>query len=173
MKQGLYAQVVMLHLKYLKTTEANINKNDDKFKFQGQSARSHCWFDIDFHWIPENFITHKPDLYKKIYQRHEETQDTNKFKMFEVPIGNTKCVEETKFQSMALMLKYRQNSLNSCCFSSLASAFDSINQTKASNYIGTHTEESLTIKVVNHTDYSNAILKNQKKLKVNRNCIIA
>ena len=55
--------------------------------------------------------------------------------MFGVPIGNAKFVEEMKFYSKSPMLKYRQNSLNSCCFISLASDFDSINLTKATNGI--------------------------------------
>ena len=40
MEQGLYAQVVMLRQKDLNITEENKNKNEDKFKSQGQSARS-------------------------------------------------------------------------------------------------------------------------------------
>ena len=40
MEQLLYAQVGMLIQKYFKVTEANKYKNDDKFKVQGQSARS-------------------------------------------------------------------------------------------------------------------------------------
>ena len=47
-KQGLYAQVGMLRRKDFMTTEANKNKNEAKFKFQGQSARSQRWFDIYF-----------------------------------------------------------------------------------------------------------------------------
>ena len=35
----------------LKITEANKNKNDAKFKFQGRSARSQHWFYLDFDWI--------------------------------------------------------------------------------------------------------------------------
>ena len=58
---------------------------------------------------------------------HDDTQDTNKFKRFQVPIGNEKCVESFKFQSDDPILKYCQKSLNSCCFSSLASAFYIIN----------------------------------------------
>ena len=84
MEQVLYVQVVMLRRKYLKTTEANKNKNDAKFKFQGQSAISHCWFDLDFDIIGVNFSTREPDLYKKIFQRHYDTQGTNTFKIFEV-----------------------------------------------------------------------------------------
>ena len=45
----------MLRQKDLKITEANTNKNEAKLKFQGQSARSQGWFDIDFDWIEEKF----------------------------------------------------------------------------------------------------------------------
>ena len=40
MVKGSYAQVIMLRRNYLNITEANKNKNEDEFKFQGQSARS-------------------------------------------------------------------------------------------------------------------------------------
>ena len=96
-EQGLYAQVVMLHRKHLNITEANKNKNKDKLKFQGQSARSKRWFDLDFDWIEENHSTCETGFYLKIYQMHEETQDTNIFNMFEVLIRNTKCAEEISF----------------------------------------------------------------------------
>ena len=87
-EKALYAQVVMLRRKYLNITKENKNKNDDKFKFQGQSARSQRWFDLDFDSTEEIFSTHEPDLYKKIYQSHGETQYTNEFKTFVVSIGN-------------------------------------------------------------------------------------
>ena len=70
----------------MKITESNKNKNEDKFKLQGQSARSQCWFDILFYWIEENYSTYEPGFCKTIYQRHDEIQDTNTFKMFAVPI---------------------------------------------------------------------------------------
>ena len=63
-EQGLYAQVVKLCKKYFKFIASNNNKNEDKFKFQGQYARSQRWFDLDFDWIEINFITCEPDLYK-------------------------------------------------------------------------------------------------------------
>ena len=69
------------------------NKNEAKFKFQGQSARSKRWFDLDLDWIEVNFSTREPDLYKKLFQGHDDTQDINTFKCFQVPIGNTNCVE--------------------------------------------------------------------------------
>ena len=82
MEQGLCAQVVMLRQNNLKITAANKNKNDEKFKFQGQSARSQRWFDLDFGWIKVNFITHEPDLYRRIFQ---------------TPMGNSKSVKTLSF----------------------------------------------------------------------------
>ena len=51
MEQVLYAQVVNLRRKDLKFIAANKNKNEAKFKFQGQSARSQRWFDLEFDCI--------------------------------------------------------------------------------------------------------------------------
>ena len=62
-EQGLYAQVVNIHQKNLKCIAENKNENEAKFKFQGLSARSHCWFDLDFYWIEEKIITHEPEFY--------------------------------------------------------------------------------------------------------------
>ena len=56
------------------------NKNEAKFKFQGQSARSQQWFDLDLDWIEEKFSTCEPDFYKKPFQIHDDTQDINTFK---------------------------------------------------------------------------------------------
>ena len=47
MEQCLYAHVVKLSCKYLKFVATDRNKNEDKFKFQGQSARSQIFFDLD------------------------------------------------------------------------------------------------------------------------------
>ena len=80
MEQGLYSQVIMLHQKYLKFVATDKNKNEAKFKFQGQYARSQRWFDLNFYFIEVNFSTHEPDFYKKPFQSHDNTQDTNKFK---------------------------------------------------------------------------------------------
>ena len=48
MEQGLYSQVIMLHWKYLEFVATDKNKNEAKFKFQGQSARSQRLFGLDF-----------------------------------------------------------------------------------------------------------------------------
>ena len=79
--------------------------------------------------------------------------------MFLVTIGNAKNVEEISFNIDAPILKYRQNTSNSCCFVILASAFGSINQIKAETSISKGIEESLTSKVGfrNCVDFSNYI----------------
>ena len=118
-EQGLYAQVIMLHRKYLKFSATDKNKNEAKFKFQGQSAISQRWFDLDFYCIEVNFSTRESDIYKKLSQSHDDKQYTNTYKIFPVPIGNSKCVETFKFHNDAPILKYCQKSLNSWCFSSL------------------------------------------------------
>ena len=48
MGKGFYAQVIKLRRNDFKFIAANKNKYEDKFKFQGQSARSQHWFDLEF-----------------------------------------------------------------------------------------------------------------------------
>ena len=127
----------------MKFVTTDKNKNEAKFNFQGKYARSQRWFDIEFDWIEVNFSTREPDFHTKPFQIHDNTQDTNSYKNFQVLIGNAECVETFKFHNDAPILKYCQKSLNSCCFSSLVSAFDSINHNKASNDIALRIEESL------------------------------
>ena len=59
--------MVKLRRKDLEFTTANKNKNEAKFRFQGQSTRSQRWFDLDFDWIDVNFSTREPDLYKETF----------------------------------------------------------------------------------------------------------
>ena len=72
--------------KDLKFDAADKNKNKSKFKFQGQSGRSRLWFDLDLYWIDINFSTRELDFYKKLFQSHDNEQDTNTFKTFQGPI---------------------------------------------------------------------------------------
>ena len=79
-EQGLYAQVIKLRCKDLKFVATDNNKNEAKFKFQGQYARSQIWFDLDLDWIEINFSSPEPDFYKKLFQSHDDTQDDNTLK---------------------------------------------------------------------------------------------
>ena len=148
------------------------NKNEAKFKFQGQSARSQQWFDLDLDWIEVNFSTRDTDFYKKPFQSHDYTQDINTFKSFQVTIGNEKCVESFKFLNADPILKYCHQSLNSYCFSSLASTFDSINHNNDANAISMRIEQSLKSEVGNRIFFANGILRKIKEMKVNLGCII-
>ena len=128
-ERGLYAQMIMLHQNDLKFVATDKIQNEAKFKFQGQSARSQRQFDLEFDRIEVNFSTCEPDFYKKLFQINDDTQATNTFKIFQVPIGNAKFVESFKLQNDAPILNYCQKSLNSCCFSSLASYLLLLNTT--------------------------------------------
>ena len=67
-EKGLYAQAVKLRQNYLKFVAADKNTNEAKFNFQGLSARSKRWFDLDFDWIEVNFSTREPDFYKFFFK---------------------------------------------------------------------------------------------------------
>ena len=71
-------------------------------------------------------------------------------------------MQSFKFQNYAPILKYCQKSLNSCCFSSLVSAFYSINHNKSANAISLRIEESLESELGNCIDFANYILKDEK-----------
>ena len=77
------------------------------FKHWGINVKIH--FLHDFDWIGEKISTHETGFYKKIFQRHDETQDKFTFKNFVVPIANAKNVEEINFHIDAPMLKYLPN----------------------------------------------------------------
>ena len=84
----------------MKFDASDKNKNESKFKFQGQSGRSRLWFDLDLDWINIKFSTREPDLYKKLFQSHDNEQDTDTFRTFQVPIGNAKVVKYFFFIKM-------------------------------------------------------------------------
>ena len=74
-------------------------------------------------------------------------------------------MEIFQFHSDAPMLKYCRKLFNGCCFGTLASTFDIIKKTKASNYISMPRKESLKSKVGNRIDFSKFYFEKLKKLK--------
>ena len=108
MEQSLYAHVIKFWIKDFLFEAADKNENESKYKFQGQSARSQPWFDIDLDWIDMNSITREPDFYKKLFQSHDNKQDKDTFKTFQVPIGNEKVVKSFMFHKDAPILSYYQ-----------------------------------------------------------------
>ena len=69
------------------------------------------------------------------------------------------------FHKDAPTLKFRKKSLNSCCFSSLASAFASIKQIKAAHATSLRINESLTSEVGNRIHFASEIMQNRKRKK--------
>ena len=139
----------------MKFDAADKNKNESKFKFQGQSGRSRLWFDLDLDWIDINFSTRESDFYKKLFKSHDNEQDTNTFKKFQVPIGNAKVVRSFVFHKDVPILSCCQKTFNSCCFSSLASTFASNKHFKSANAISIRIKESLKSEVRNRIDFAN------------------
>ena len=59
-----------------------------KYNFQGKSAGSRRWFDLDHEWLKINFMTREPYFYIKLYQTKFRGDDTKTFKIiFVLPIG--------------------------------------------------------------------------------------
>ena len=69
------------------------------------------------------------------------------------------------FQKDDPILSYCQKILNSCCFSSLASAFSSINHFKAADAIYIRIKKLLKSVVGNRNDFANEIMLNRKRNK--------
>ena len=69
------------------------------------------------------------------------------------------------FHKDAPILSHFQKTFNSCCFSSLESAFASNKHFKAANAISIHIKESLKSEVGNCIDFANEIMLNRKRNK--------
>ena len=86
------------------------------------------------------------------------------YHLFVVPIGNTKITENIMFCLEAPVLKYHRKSSNSCCSSSLASAFHIISDNRAVTTLVNRIESSLTLltdKFRNIIDFANDIMKSR------------
>ena len=117
-----------------------------KYNFQRQSARTKNWFDLDYEWLKENFMTREPDFYKKQHQTKFGGDNTPNYQKIGVPIGNAKMTKKVKFHPEAPLIQYHQKSSNSCGFSSLAPGFHCIGDNMAVSAIVNHIEESLTLR---------------------------
>ena len=69
------------------------------------------------------------------------------------------------FHKDAPILSYCQKTLNSCCFSSLASAFAIINHFKDADAISICITDLLNSEVGNSIDIANEIMQNRKRNK--------
>ena len=107
-------------------------------------------------------------IYIKLYQKNTRGDGTKTYQLFAVPIGNAKTTGETRFHPSAPVLRYHKKEYNSCCLSSLVSAFHSIGDNRALTAIVDRIEESLTLqtyKFRNLIYFDNAMMTNGMHIK--------
>ena len=68
-------------------------------------------------------MTREPDFYKKIYQTKFRDNNTQKYQIFGVPIGNARITKKVQIHPEASLIQYHRKSSSICCLSSLASDF--------------------------------------------------
>ena len=111
-------------------------------------------------------MTREPYFYRELYQNKFWGDDTKIFQIFGGPIGNKKITRKLQFHLAAPVMKYHQNTYNSCCLSSLASTFQCINDNRAVIALVNGIEESLILQTENYKDiihFANTIMKNIRK----------
>ena len=94
------------------------------------------------------------------------------FQIFGGPIGNEKIARKVQFRLAAPVMKYHQKTSNSCCLSSLASAFHYINENRDLLAVVKSIEESLILEKENCKNgihFSNDIMSNRRKTKGEKN----
>ena len=146
----------------MKFDAADENKNESKFKFQGQSARSKFWFDLDLDWIDINFALVNLISIRNSFKVMTMSKTQIHLKHFKFQSEMQKFAKSFVFHKDAPILSYCQKTLNSCCFSSLSSAFVSKKHFKAANAISILIKESLKSELGNHIDFANEIMLNRK-----------
>ena len=82
---------------------------------------------------------------KKLYRTKLRGYNTKIYQIFGVPIGNAKITIKAQFRPEAPLVQYHQKSSNSCCLSSLASAFHYIDENRAVPSLVNRIEESLIL----------------------------
>ena len=75
-------------------------------------------------------MTRELYFYNLFYQKMFRGDDTKTYQLFAVPIGNEKITYEINFNPSESVIKYHQKASNSCCLSSLASDFHSIDDNR-------------------------------------------
>ena len=116
-------------------------------------------------------MTREPYFYKNIYQTKFWGDNTKTYQLFGVPIGNAKMTIKVQFHPASPLIKYHQNRSNIFCLSSLASAFHCIGDNRDVPALLNRIEELLTLQTEyckNIIHSANYIIKNKRKIKVNR-----
>ena len=108
LEQGLYAKIIMICRRNL----YDIKEKDKTkiFNFQGKSARTKHWFDLDNEWLKENVITGETDFYKNMYQDKFKGDTTHDYQIIGVPIGNAKMTKNVQLHTEAPLINFQKNS---------------------------------------------------------------
>ena len=117
-------------------------------------------------------MTLEPYFYRKLHQTKFRGDDTKTFQIFGLLIGNAKITRKAQFHPAAPVIKYHQKTYNSCCLSSLASAFHCINYNRYIYSLVNSIEESLTLEkenCKNRIHFAYAIMSNRIKIKGEQN----
>ena len=94
------------------------------------------------------------------------------YQEFGVTIGTAKMTKKVQFRTEAPLIKYQQNSSNSCCLNSLESEFHCIGDNTAVSELVNLIEESLTPQTEifrSRIHLANYIMKNRRKIKGEQN----
>ena len=75
-------------------------------------------------------MTSEPDFYIEIYVTKCRGDITHDYQKFGVLIGNAIMNKKVRFRTEEPLIKYNQKIYNSCCLSSLASAFHCIGENR-------------------------------------------
>ena len=121
------------------------------------------WFDINNEWLEENIMTCETSLNKIILQTNIRGHDTKIDKLFVVPIGNAKILENIVFHPSSAVLDFLQKTSNSF-FCSLSSPFHIIDGNRSITSLVHCIKESYTLQTdefrnIIHSD--NDIMKNR------------
>ena len=105
---------------------------------------------------------------KKLYKAKFRGDTTHDYQTFGLPIGNARMNKKVRFCTEAPLIKYHQKRYNSCCLSSLASAFHCIGDNRAGASLVNRIYVPLTLqaeKFKGRIHFSNTIMKNRRITK--------
>ena len=106
------------------------------------------------------------------YQTEIRGDDTKKFQIFGVTIGNAKITKKVQFHPAAPVMKYQQKTSNIYCLSSSESSFNCISDNRAVPALVNSIEEPLNLEKENCKNiihFANHIIKTRRKIKGEQN----
>ena len=113
-------------------------------------------------------MTREPYFYEKIHPTKYRGDDTKKYQIFGVPIGNSKIRRKVQFHPAVPVIKYHQNTSNSFGLSGFESAFHCISDNRSVPALVNSIEESFTLQKENCKNIihlTSSIITNRRRIK--------